>query len=608
VNARTAKSAAAGPDGAMLLARHLGEELGRRCAPTQRDLVVRAVHLLCAARGDGHACVDLAEAAAQAGVVAAELPEPAILRRELLLSGVCGDGTEDTPLVLDAHDRLWLLRNYRAEQRIAAFVRRALAAPPAFAPDELRAPMQQLFPHLGEGEVDAQALAVLAAARARFAVLTGGPGTGKTTTVVRLLALLWQLQPELSAAFCAPTGKAAARLADAVGSQAEALGVAQKLAAHTRTLTLHRLLEYLPLPDAFRRNRERPLAYDLVVVDEASMVDIALFDALLQALPAHARLLVVGDRDQLASVAAGQVLGDLCRAAAPELGPGEQLWQAWRSIGGAKTGGAARASKGTSPLADVTVALRRNWRFAGQPGLGGFAQALAARMPEDALQVLRAGHADLRWAPAATGALDALLPRFLQVVQATAPAAALTALQAARILCATRHGPHGVTAWNRLVEQALAATGVRTEAPFHRGRPVLVLQNDHQNRLYNGDVGIAWPGEDGRPLVWFAAPDGGLRWISPLRLPAHETAWAMTVHKAQGSEFDEVLLLMPDRDGPLWQAALVYTGVTRARQRCTIVAAEALLAPALARWPRRRSGLADLLVEPVDQGDRDRAP
>jgi exodeoxyribonuclease V alpha subunit len=288
------------------------------------------------------------------------------------------------------------------------------------------------------------------------------------------------------------------------------------------------------------------------------------------------------------------VLGDLCRSAQPERGVGAAL----AASVAAATGMVLPVRSEQAPLADVVVTLRQNHRFGSQPGIGGFAAALAERDAAAAMAALRFGHQDLLLAADAEAALQSLQPLLLATVNAPSAAAALATLDRLRILCATRHGPQGVAAWNRRVEALLAAAGHRSSGPDYRGRPVLITANDHQNRLYNGDLGVVWPDDEGRSQLWLPTSSGALRSVSLLRLPAHETAWAMTVHKAQGSEFDTVLLVMPERDGPLWAAPLLYTAVSRARRRAMLLADSALLTAALARWPTRSSGLADAIAEP----------
>ena len=567
----------------------LADLLLRRGALGDAALLRATVQRLWADRERGHVCLPLAAAAGQK-----PFPDAATWRRALLASGVVADAAptdSPLPLALDGKDRLYLRRDRASEAALAAFVRARLQEPPRCDAATLRADLDALglLPAAGS-EVDWQLVAIAAAARASFAVLTGGPGTGKTTTVARWLAVLARRQPTLRVALCAPTGKAAARLLDSLRTAAASLPSLADVVAGCEATTLHRLLGYRPADDAFARGPDRPLRHDVVVVDEASMAEPALLATLCRALPPAARLLLVGDRDQLAAVGAGQPLGDLCRAAAPERGPGAALAAFCRDA----LGCALPERVGAPPIADVVVGLRRNYRFAARAGIGAFAVAMAGRDPQAALAALRAGHADLPHA----ATIDAALQPFRAAIlaAATGDADVGSRLGAFRVLTATRHGPHGATAWNARIEALLRGEGVRTDRSDYPGRPVLVTANDHPNRLYNGDLGVVVIDPAGRSAVAFPRGAEEPRLVPLARLPAHETAWAMTVHKAQGSEFDDVLLSLPDKAIDLLDAPLVYTGVTRGRRRVLVHGDLDLLAPALARWPDRSSGLADALA------------
>ncbi|MBX3463793.1 MAG: exodeoxyribonuclease V subunit alpha [Planctomycetes bacterium] len=577
------------------LADELAALLAGHAPAAHRDLVARTVRLLHHEREAGHVCIALADWQGRAtDGDATPFPAAAAWTEALLASGLATAAADDPllPLVLDGDGRLYFRRHFRDERRLLAHLEARLARPERVPAQRLHAALAELGMLPPAGVVDWQLAAVAAAAARPFAVLTGGPGTGKTTTVAKLLAVLLHLEPRLQVALAAPTGKAAARLGEALRARAADQPRLAAVQDAIPTRTLHRLLGYVPLDDAFRYGRDRPLPYDLVVVDEASMVDPTLLAQLFDALRDDARLLLVGDRDQLAAIAAGQVLGDLCRAAAPERGTGPDL----AAYVQAATGMELPVQVGAPPLADATIALRQNHRFAAQPGIGGFAQALAGRDAAAALQALDAGHADLVAEPDPDAALRLLAPALEAAAAAAAgePAAALQHLWRCRVLCAVRFGPHGAEAWNRRIEALLRQRGHRTDEPFYLGRPILVVQNDHQNQLWNGDLGVVVDHAGQRSVVF----DGkeGPREVPLLRLPAHVTAWAMTVHKAQGSEFDEVLLAMPDQPGPLWQAPLLYTGITRARRRAVLCAEPTLLRQGLANWPARGSGLAAALA------------
>jgi len=550
--------------------------------------LLQAARAVLLALQDGHTCARLADAAALAADDS-PLADPDRLREVLLASGAVAVADRDEPalpLVLAA-DRLYLLRHYRAERRLAEALRARMAQRPEPAAGAIEALRNLEL----EGAPDWQAVAVAAALRSRLCVITGGPGTGKTTTIRKVVQVLLAGEPELQIALAAPTGKAAARMG-------EALQDVLHDARTERATTLHRLLGYLPLEDTFRRSAHSPLPHDVVVVDEASMVDLELMDALLAALKPDARLLLLGDRDQLTSVAAGQVLSDLCATAAPERGVGPELAAFCTQHLDVEVPVAADAG----PFADVVVALRQNWRFSADSGIGAFAAEVALRRPDAAFEVLAEGRADLALRPGTDldALLEGLLPALRAQLDAGSPAAALQALGRLRVLCAVRHGPFGVDALNARIEALLRPHGLLDAT--HRGRPLLITQNDHQSGLWNGDLGVLWPDDDGRAMAWFQGRDSAPRRFLPLRLPPHETAWAMTVHKSQGSEFDEVLLLLPDRPGPLLHAQLVYTAITRARQKATVAADPELLQQALRTQTARTSGLRKRLLAT----DRDR--
>jgi exodeoxyribonuclease V alpha subunit len=574
-------------------------DLCSRLAPQlgadDRALLRATIALLCQKGDEGHVCTSLGEWQ-KATDEDFPFPPVAAWRERLLATGLCtevgrGQSSDEgqCPLVLGPGDRLYLLRHWRNEQRLAAFLRQRLGAADVASPGDVRAALEATgLLASPKGAPDWQLAAIATAASRPFSILCGGPGTGKTTTIARLLAVASHLRPGLRIAVAAPTGKAAARLGEVLREAAAGPG---RDTPPIEAQTLHRLLGYLPLDDAFRRGPDRPLPYDLVVVDEVSMVDPAVLATLFDALLPQAQLLLVGDKDQLAAVAVGHVLGDLCRSAKPELGVGPRL----AAFVQAATGMQLPLQPDAAPAADATITLVENHRFGAMPGIGTFAAAMAGRDAPAAMQAVRAGHADLVIVGDPERALRLFAEPLLAAASAPDRDSALQHLRTARVLTASHRGPHGAIAWNRRIERLLRENSVRVDDPWYHGRPVLITANDHQNRIWNGDLGVVVRAPGERPLVWFPTVSGEARSIAPARLPPHETAWAMTVHKAQGSEFEHVLLSMPDRAGPLWQASLVYTGVTRARKSAIVLADEALLEPSLSHWPARSSGLVDAI-------------
>ena len=496
-----------------------------------------------------------------------------------------GDDSSPSPLVLRG-TRLQSWRLDQAEIRVAARLRElaneTAALPGTNAPDGPAghdntgdaADVAQLFPD----PQSAQRRAAVLGLRRALALVTGGPGTGKTTTAARLLALLANREPGIRVALAAPTGKAAARLGEAIGQAAGELdgqlaGVRPRLErAAFQARTLHRLLGWNPRTDRCRFHTGNPLPYDVVVVDEASMLDLVLWDRLLSALGRGTRLVVLGDHRQLESVQPGRVLAEMIAAA---------------------DGGALDACH---------VELDRNYRFESHPGIGRLAAAIRTYDGDAAVEAL--ANEDYREelvhyrSAQVDDALAQVWPEVMAVVHAASPEQALAALSRVRILCALRRGPYGVEGVNARVEARLRRERLPAGEWAH-GRPVLVTANDPHSNLFNGDVGVLLNGKDGRGITaWFPGLQEP-RSVPLAALPSHGTAWAMTVHRSQGSEFDSVLLVLPPQPHELSSPELLYTGVTRAKSRILLAADEAALRAACQQRPPRRTGLLEKLRDPL---------
>ncbi|TCO79703.1 DNA helicase/exodeoxyribonuclease V alpha subunit [Plasticicumulans lactativorans] len=573
-----------------------------------------AAALASRAVGEGHACLDLANPGprgrlllpAAADAPALWAPEPAAWRAALAASPAVGaPGGEPAPLLLDAAGRLYLYRYWAYEGALAAGLRRLAAQPVDVDAARLRADLARLFP--ADPAAADQRRAAAVAVLSRFAVISGGPGTGKTTTLARVLAaLVGQHGPGLRVRLAAPTGKAAARMEEALRAATAQLAAQGEAAATLAALpqtasTLHRLLGVRPGSVRFRHGPDAPLALDLLVIDEVSMVDLPLMAKTVAALPAQARLLLLGDRDQLASVEAGSVLADI----AAQAGPPPAAFAA--RLGAVLGEPVAAAAATTAPLAESIALLRHSFRFDARAGIGRLAAAVNTGAAADALALLEgAAAADLGWLPDGDveAVVDAALAGYrgyLDAVRAGAPPETLFAAFAGfQVLCAQRHGALGAQGLNARIEaRARRALGL-PDTPWYPGRPLLVTRNDYTLGLYNGDVGIAVATADGALRVHFpAAGDGAAPRDLPLaRLPEHEPVFAMTVHKSQGSEFDRVLLVLPEADSPVLSRELLYTGITRARRHVHLAATAETLARAVARPVRRASGLAARLADP----------
>ena len=569
-------------------------------------LVSRAV-------GQGDVCLALPQHAGQlllwpeTGQDAVWAPELENWRQALRRSRVVGEPGSFRPLVLDDQDRLYLYRYWQYEDQLAAELRQRAGPVHPIDDTRLQAGLQRLFPAQRASATDWQKVAAALAVLQGFSIISGGPGTGKTTTLARILALLSEQSDgaPLRIGLAAPTGKAAARMQEAIRTSKEKLAgqvdPAILAAIPEAAATLHRLLG--PLPDGvyFRHNRDNPLALDVLVIDEASMVDLALMTKTVQALPPACRLILLGDKDQLSSVEAGAVLGELC---AGTDGYSSAFAHRLATLTGeAVTPGAAAPH----PLQDTVALLHHSYRFGGDSGIGRLAHAVN-QGDEAAIQtLLRQTADDVRWRAAASTAelLEQMLAgyrRYQEQIANQAPIAeAFAAFQEFRVLCPQRAGPTGVETLNALIESRLRTRLGRAGSEWYAGRPVMITRNDYQLRLFNGDIGIAFPdsGRERLLRVYFQAPDGALRRFPITRLPAWEPVFAMTIHKSQGAEFDDVLLALPAEDSRVMTRELIYTGITRARRRVTVWGDPQRLLQAVRKTVQRSSGLQEKLTAGV---------
>lgn len=568
---------------------HLAEALCRLTGE-HRDTVALAAALAARAPRFGHVAVDLA-AGDDPAVVAATLE--AVAASPLVASDP-PDGSDpashggSAPLVLDG-SRLYLQRYHSYERSVAQRLVELAAAPvPTLDREHVRRAQQLAATLLTGGGSEHQRAAVASALTQRLTVLVGGPGTGKTTTVAAALAALLTAEPSTRIALAAPTGKAAARLGEALGDAATRLpdDVAEALRSVPAT-TIHRMLgmSHDGSGARLRHHPGNPLPHDVVIIDETSMVSISLMARLLAALGPDTRLLLVGDADQLVSVEAGSVLGDI---AGPVLSQTPRL----------------------GPLAGHVIALTTSRRFPVGSSIDRLATAIRSGDADAAIEVLRAGDPDegrLLWyeqaadTPAARAAVLGLAQpaadALVEAALAGDAAGAIAELDRFRLLCAHRAGPFGVAPWNRAVESSLADAG-RSVLGWYPGRPVLVTTNDPVNDLYNGDLGVVVAHvADGDPSgVRVAFPGtGGPRLLPPSRLQTGDTVHAMTIHKSQGSEFDRVAVVLPPADSPLASRELVYTAITRARHHVTVVGDETAVRAAIGRRVERVGGLRDAL-------------
>ena len=506
-------------------------------------------------------------------------------------SSLAGRAGDYTPLVLDEGGRLYLARHWQDETQLVAALTR-LASDPQPLGGDVESVLHALFGATDAG--DWQRLAARLATERRFMVISGGPGTGKTTTVVRLLAALASLSSRpLVMAMAAPTGKAAARLTESVRAARDALPVSDAVRAQLpdKAQTLHRLIGLIPGTARPRQHAANPLPLDVLVVDEASMVDLSLMAQTVAALPSHARLILLGDRDQLASVEAGAVLGDICNRQAWRSDTAQGLLAAGINLPGVIDDSAI--------LANSVVVLQKSHRFGADSGIGRLARAVNAAALDEVHALLAQELADIRLQPALPDAAGLLAQRadyWQALAQVDAGAADWAPLFAAfnrfMLLAAERHT---VAAINAQIEAELEKLGRKAAgSDWYAGRPVMVTRNDYGIGLFNGDIGLTVMRE-GRLRVVFPTTDGGWREVAPARLPEHDTVYAMTVHKSQGSEFASVWLALPAAPSAVLTRALVYTAITRARDVFVLAGNPAVLETGVLNAPPRQSGLAERL-------------
>ena len=619
----------------------------RRLDPGSDEMTLAGAALASLAVGTGHTAYDPARPQLLLGPVPG-LPDPhewiAAWRASPWVSEPDADAiaAPSAPLVLE--NGLLYLRRYREYERgLASGLKRlARQAPVGVELAAIRPLFAALFPQADAG--DRQARAAALALVQSLLLITGGPGTGKTSTIARLLLLLIAQADangmELRIALAAPTGRAADRMSEslhaAIGTLQASPALQQKwLAALPRQAsTLHRLLGSRPGSPRFQHHADQPLPFDVIVVDEASMVDMPLMSKLVDAVADGARLILLGDRDQLPSVEAGDVLaaigdaagdgdtlpGMLASSLAPLLSAAPRRSDVSREttrmteedtkqgdifdpedMGSAvatHVAPTAMLSTERSPLFGHRVQLVRGYRQSAELELSPLANAVRDGDADAVLRYLRDGLGGVHFheganSPLVSDSRNALLAHWRALAAETEPAAALAAVDRLRLLTALREGPQGASTLNAQIEEALA--GAQRETYFH-GRLLLVTENSYRHGLFNGDVGICLRQADGNVAVFFSRGGHDVRAFHPAALPAHASAFALTVHKAQGSEFDQAWIVLPQQDARTLTRELLYTALTRARNRVHLFAREDILRTLLARKAQRVTGLAGRLA------------
>lgn len=568
--------------------------------------VLFAAALTSYAYREGNICISLDEQKERPIIdeSQAAIPDPKSWIETVKAAKVVGRPGDYKPLILDDSNRLYLHKLWSYEQILAKNITsKSLAQNFEVNKELLKEGIFRLFDASPE-ETDWQAIAAAAALHNYLTVLSGGPGTGKTTTVVKILALLLEQYSELeknpSIALAAPTGKAAARLESSIESSIESLntdaGIRNQIPSQAQTL--HQLLGARRNSSTFRYNEDNPLPYDIIIIDEASMVDQALMSRLMEALLHDARLILIGDKDQLASVEAGSVLGSICAMDGNRVSRNfaRELNEVTLKIPESNIENEPRA------LTDSIILLEKSYRFDKKSGIPALASAINKGQADKALNLLseedQEGIEFLNFTSFENfekGLKKVVAEYFKPLLSSKEPEELFRILQYFRLLSPHRRGPLGVVYLNQKVESILIEDGLisRFDKWYH-GKPVIINQNEYGLGLNNGDIGICFHSEEGEKQILFQK-ETGFREIAPSRLPDYSTAYALTVHKSQGSEFDHVQLILPNKISKVLTRELLYTAVTRSRNSISISGKEKVLIAAINAKLQRSSGLKDLL-------------
>ncbi|MBU1161498.1 MAG: exodeoxyribonuclease V subunit alpha [Proteobacteria bacterium] len=538
--------------------------------------------------------------------------------KTLSQSRVVGRPGEFRPLILDEKNRLYLYRYWDYENRLSNTIKSRIKEDiQGIDGSTLKDSLNRLFPNIGTDEFNWHKVAGVIAAFKKFCVITGGPGTGKTFTTAKILALLLELsrKDKLSILLAAPTGKAAARIGESIKAAKKTLNCSDDIidAIPSEAYTIHRMLKTIPGSPYFYHNAENPLTADIVVVDEVSMVDLALMSKLLSAVKNDARVILIGDRDQLASVEAGFVMSDICDRDNVHLFS-KYFYKQFEKLTQCKMEVSSKKLKDNPGLYDCMVVLKKSYRFTDTSGIGECSRAVNNGKFDETFSTLKSNPDQIDWKKI-SGPNDLSMALSKEVINGYSdylncrdPHRALELFNRFRILCAVKFGALGVIEINRLTEEILNRNGFieldnLSTYPWYRGRPVLITRNDYSLELFNGDIGITMSEPDSKSkdlYVYFSGVAGKLRRFLPYRLPEHETAYAMTVHKSQGSEFETVLLILPNQDYPVLTRELLYTGITRAKNHISIWGREGIIKTTILRKINRNSGLKDALWEETD--------
>lgn len=562
------------------------------------------LYLLSKSFSEGHVCIDLKNLDLR--VLSEAGYETNLDLNVLKKSDLVGEPCEYKPLIL-FNDKLYLHRYFTYESSIYESIKNIISEEKSQREISIKLllkhkdQLNNLFPTSDFVKIDWQKIAAISAVLNQFTIITGGPGTGKTTTVAKLLSILFTINPNIKVALAAPTGKAATRMSESLKNAGQKFTDLQSRFENLQPLTIHRLLGVVKNDIYFKHNKENPLNYDLIIIDESSMIDISLFSKLLVAIKSKTKLILLGDKDQLASVEAGSLFGDLCVA------------QGVLNLFSQKSASIINEfmDKEKSKLTENHIAesehllfehiieLQHSYRFSDDGGIGKLSQSIINNKKEELKTFFdksdKSVQVDFEYS---TKIFENFIDGFRNYIEEKNIEKALKKLNDLKVLCAVREGEFGIYALNEKIQKYLQNKKlIQINNEFYENRPVIVNSNNYELGLFNGDIGIVRKDENGHLKVWFESNDGSLKSVLPAFIGSVDTVFAMTIHKSQGSEFNKVLVILPDKEEmELLTRELLYTAVTRAKNKVIIQSKEEVIFKTIEKRVERGSGIIDRFI------------
>jgi exodeoxyribonuclease V alpha subunit len=570
-------------------------DFAKRKAIANNDLAAASAAVLSHQSEEGHSCIYLADFENTKAEPFSSFPSVEEWKAKLFESGLMGEADDKKLFIIDQFDRLFLYRFWKAESYIAKLIGIKISqSEKREISDNSRELLRQLFPKASEdNEVDWQAVAAISALKSNFSVISGGPGTGKTTTVAKIIVALLSNCPEMKIALCAPTGKAAGRLTESIKMQLENLGPIGSTPKDFsfEAKTIHRLLGFMPGRGRFRFNKDNTLPYDCVILDEASMVDLPMMKAVFSALNEKTKLILLGDENQLLSVYTGSVMGDICQAAV-ELGNGEKIAGDYKNIFSSEN----NIDDFVQSFSSSITHLLKSWRFISSPEIGRLANAILQNNNEEAGKILSGNeYESIRFFSNNNKTIiKEIISLANTIIKSKSVEEAHSKFSNFRILCAANKGKSGVHEINKIVESSLPTNRHK----IYNGMPVMILENSYNIGVFNGDIGICWQ-EGGIFYTFFADSENNLKRIKTSLLPNYQSAWAMSIHKSQGSEFDKIYIILPDKFSEILSRQLLYTAITRARKEITFMADINIILQSINNKITRKSGLQSAIINSI---------